>query len=201
MPLPATLPATLLVPGWSDTARSLHHARSFLLRAGWPQTHVGCVDFRNRYGSNIQHAAEVEAALELLLERTGSPSAALVAHSMGGLAVREYLARAGDAAPVHTAVFVGTPHRGTWVAYLAWGRGGAEMRPGSEFLRRLAQKELPRHVRATCIRTPFDTHVVPGSSAALPGADCRLVRLPTHPRMLRHGPTLRLIRELLTEAA
>jgi triacylglycerol lipase len=195
------LPATLLVPGWSDTARSLAHARAFLLRAGWPQTHVGCVDFRDRHGSNIQHAAELEAALEQLLARTGAPSAALVAHSMGGLAVREYLGRAGDAAPVHAAVFVATPHRGTWAACFAWGRGGAEMRPGSQFLRRLATKKLPPHVRVTCIRTPIDTHVLPGSSAALPGADCRLVRLPTHPRMLRHGPTLRLIQELLTEAA
>ena len=189
-------PAVLLVPGWSDTARTLRHCRRFLLENGWPETHVRCVDFRDRFGSNITHAEELQAAAAKLADSAAVTSVAVVAHSMGGLAVRYFLAHGGDAR-VHTAIFVGTPHAGTWAAYLAWGRGGREMRPGSAFLRSLNSYPLPPHVRAHCIRTPIDTRVLPGGSAWLAGTQCHLVRTPTHPRMLRHRPTMQLIQRLL----
>lgn len=191
-------PATLLVPGWSDDARALGRARDFLLGAGWPPSHVACVDFRDRYGSNIGHADEIAAAIETLARATGEEAVAVVAHSMGGLALRRYLGTA-QCPFVHTAVFVGTPHRGTWAAWVAWGLGGNEMRPGSAFLRELSTLPLPASTRAICITTPIDTRVLPGSSALLDGVEHYRVRLPTHPRMLRHMPTLRLIRDLLVE--
>lgn len=190
------VPPTLLVPGWSDGARALLRARDFLLAAGWPPSHVACVDFRDRYGSNVEHAEEIAAAIEALARGAGEPAVAVVAHSMGGLALRRYLAVAARP-PVRTAVFVGTPHRGTWAAWFAWGRGGTEMRPGSAFLRELNARPLPPTVRAVCIATPIDTRVLPGSSALLDGVEHHRARLPTHPRMLRHVPTLRLIRDLL----
>lgn len=190
------LTPVLLVPGWSDTARTMRHCRHFLLASGWPDTLVATVDFGNRYGSNIEHAAEIDVAARQLCAHAAASAIAVVAHSMGGLALRCYLVN-GGADQVHTAVFVATPHRGTWTAYLAWGAGGREMRPHSEFLRRLDEQPLPAHVRAHCIRTPFDTRVLPGSSAWLRGTHCHTVRLPTHPRMMRHHGTLRLIRELL----
>jgi triacylglycerol lipase len=195
---PATLtPATLLAPGWSDTPKVLQPARRFLLDAGWPDSHVEAVGFRDRYGSNAEHAAELAAAVDALRQRSGADRVAVVAHSMGGLALRYYLTRLGGADAVHTAVFVATPHRGTWAAWLAWGGGGAEMRPGSAFLRDLAQRPLPDHVRSICISTPIDMRVFPGSSALLDRAECHRVRLPTHARMMRHGPTLRLISAVL----
>ncbi|CAN5635230.1 hypothetical protein BH23GEM9_BH23GEM9_06060 [soil metagenome] len=192
-------PAILMVPGWSDTSRALRPAQTFLLESGWPQSHVRAVTFRDPYGSNVNHADEIEEHLAELLLTSGEAAAAVVAHSMGGLALRRYLI-SRTPVRVHTAIFAGTPHRGTWAAYLAWGRGGAEMRPGSRFLEELARHPLPTSVRAICIRTPLDTRVIPGASAFLEGADCRLVRMPTHPRMLRHDGTLRLLRELLLEA-
>ena len=189
----------LLVPGWSDTGRTLRHCRRFLLENGWPETHVHCVDFRDRFGSNISHAEELHIAAARLAASAGVTSMAVVAHSMGGLALRHFLAN-GGAPLVHTAVFVGTPHAGTWAAYVARGQGGREMRPGSAFLRALNEHALPPHVRAYCIRTPVDTRVLPGSSAWLTGTECHLVRMPTHPRMMRHRPTLQLIRRLLLRA-
>jgi triacylglycerol lipase len=191
----STRPPVLLVPGWSDTAHVLQPCRRFLLAAGWAEPTVRCLSFRDRYGSNIEHAAEIGAAARELRDATGA-RIAVVAHSMGGLALRQYLVDGGDAA-VHTAIFAATPHRGTWIAWLARGRGGAEMRPGSAFLERLNATPLPRSVRAICLRTPIDTRVVPGESASLEGAACHTVRLPTHRRMLRHARTLQLIRELL----
>ena len=189
----------LLVPGWSDTSRVLRPCRDFLVAAGWPGHAVRSLTFRDRRGSNLEHAAEIEAAAEELRTATGSPRIAVVAHSMGGLALRKYLTAGGDDA-VHTAIFAGTPHRGTWIAWLAWGRGGVEMRPGSAFLEQLNATALPPSVRTICLRTPIDTRIVPGDSAWLDGASCHTVRTPTHPRMLRHRPTLHLIRDLLLDA-
>jgi pimeloyl-ACP methyl ester carboxylesterase len=191
-------PPVLLVPGWSDTARVLRPCREYLLSQGWPAGAVTSLSFRDRHGSNIEHAAQIRAAAERMKAATGARRIAVVAHSMGGLALRHYLLEGGDAA-VHTAIFAGTPHRGTWIAYLARGRGGAEMRPGSRFLEMLNARPLPATVRAVCLRTPIDTRVVPGDSAWLDGAACHTVRMPTHPRMLRHTPTLHLIRQLLLD--
>lgn len=193
----AERPAVLVAPGWSDTARRLRTFRSFLLDSGWSEGQVSCLSFRDRFGSNIEHASEIADAVKRLRERTGQAEVAVVAHSMGGLALRYHLTN--GAADIRTAVFVGTPHSGTWAAWLAWGRGGAEMRPGSAFLRELSGRPLPAHVRAFCLRTPIDTRVLPGRSAWLEGAVCRTVRTPTHPRMLRHRPTLSLIRDILLD--
>jgi len=191
-------PPVLLVPGWSDTARVLRPCRAFLLGRGWPERAVHCLSFRDRYGSNIDHAREIDAAVREMTAVSGTSRIAVVAHSMGGLALRHYLLETGGAA-VHTAIFAGTPHHGTWAAWLAWGRGGTEMRPGSAFLEHLNARPLPRTVRAVCLRTPIDMRVLPGHSAWLDGAACLTVRLPTHPRMLRHGRTLQLITELLLD--
>lgn len=194
---PQALPPVLLVPGWSDTARVLRPCREFLIRAGWPADAVRSLSFRDRYGSNVEHAQEIAAAAADLAVRSAR-RVAVVAHSMGGLALRHYLLEGGEDT-VDTAIFAGTPHRGTWVAWLAWGRGGVEMRPGSSFLESLNARPLPPSVRAVCLRTPIDTRVVPGHSAWLDGAACHTVRLPTHPRMLRHPATLELVRDLLLD--
>ena len=192
-------PPVLVVPGWSDTDRQLRAIRRFLLECGWPDGQVSCLSFRDRFGSNIEHSAEIADAVARLSRDTGRKEVAVVAHSMGGLALRHHLTNGGTS--VHTAIFVGTPHYGTWAAWLAWGRGGAEMRPGSAFLQQLNRTPLPSHVRAFCLRTPIDTRVLPGRSAWLEGTVCRTVRTPTHPGMLRHRRTLTLIRDILLDPA
>lgn len=191
-------PATLLVPGYSDTAKVLRHCRRFLLERGWPDTHIEALGFRNRFGSNVEHSAEMAEAVARLRDRTGARRVAVVAHSMGGLALRHFLATGGGDA-VETAVFVATPHRGTFMAWLVPGTAAREMRPGSDFLAWLDARPLPPHIRSVCIRTVVDTRIVPGSSALLDGAECHVVRMPTHPRMLRHRRTLELIAGILTE--
>jgi triacylglycerol lipase len=192
-------PAVLLIPGWSDGGRSLERAGKFLIESGWPPGAVSVVDFRDRFGSNVDHASEIAEAVSRLRDRSGQPHVAAVAHSMGGLALRLYLATSAGAAAVDAAVFVGTPHRGTWMAWLAWGAGGAEMRPGSALLQRLEATPLPSGIRSCCIRTPIDSRILPPSSAWLPYAECRTVHLPRHSVMMRHLPTLRIVRDFLLE--
>lgn len=158
------------------------------------------IDFRDRFGGNTEHAAEIAAALRQLLNDTGAQSADVVAHSMGGLALRYFLLF-GDGAPhVRRVVFTGTPHAGTWAAYLGWGKGAADMRPGSPFLRTLGNgPAVPRGVDALCIHTPTETRVLPRRNALLPGVRCQRVWTVSHARMLRSRRVFAAIRAFLAE--
>lgn len=193
VPVPERVPV-LLVPGWADDATILTPLRDRLVNAGWPETHVASLTFSNATGSNEVHAEEIAKAAGLLMALTGASQVDLVAHSMGGLASREWMRRAGEArsfggdpVPVRRVVFLGTPHRGTVVASFSWGDGGREMVPGSFFLTRLnAAASVPEGVRALAIRTPVDTRVIPASSAELRGERVENLELccPTHPGLV-----------------
>lgn len=191
----------LLVPGWFDTGRDLAALRIRLVSAGWPADHVATVTFRERTGSNRLHAQEIDSVAQALLSATGSDRLDIVAHSMGGLATRWYLKGPG-AAVVRRAVFVASPHRGTYAAYLAWGEGGREMEPESPFLDTLnAAPPVPEGVSALTVRTPVDTHILPGESATLPGVPDELVCCPSHAGLLRSLEAFRIIRRFLDEEA
>jgi pimeloyl-ACP methyl ester carboxylesterase len=173
----------LLVPGWKDRGRVLHRLRTRLIAAGWPPGSVAIVDFADRFGSNAVHADEIATAECALRASTGAAALDIVAHSMGGLAVRRFLAR-HDGHGVRRAVFVATPHRGTWAALLAWGGGRSEMMPGSAFLAQLGEK-APPGVETVTIRTLLDLRILPGSSARLDGAIDRIVPVCTHRGLIR----------------
>lgn len=187
----------LLVPGWLDTARDMAALRIRLLGAGWPEAHVVAVTFEDPTGSNRVHAEELGAAIDDILERTRAEQVDIVAHSMGGLATRWYL-RARPNAPVRRVAFVGSPHRGTLSAYLAWGGGREEMMPDSPFLDTLnAEAPVPKGVEAITIRTVVDTHVVPGESAMLPGVVDHELCCPTHAGLIRDDEVFEIVLEFL----
>jgi hypothetical protein len=119
---------------------------------------------------------------------------------MGGLAVRHYLHFGDGARHVRRVVFTGTPHLGTWVAWLAWGLGARDMRPNSQFLRMLNElPPLPDGVEALCITTPTETRVLPQRSARLAGVRCRRVWCASHARMLRSRRVFGAVRAFLQE--
>jgi len=185
----------LLVPGWLDTARDLAALRIRFLAAGW--SHVETLTFDDPSGGNRRHAAEIDAAVQRLLEESGAREVDIVAHSMGGLATRWYLLTHEDA-PVRRAAFLGSPHEGTLAAHFAWGDGGDEMTPGSDFLEALNRAPpVPEGVEAITVRTPIDTRVVPGESAMLPGVDDHSVCCPTHSGLLRDDQVFRIVVDFL----
>ncbi len=109
-------------------------------------------------------AKRVDAVLAI----TSAANLTLVAHSMGGLVCRAYLRRYGGAS-IERLVTMGTPHHGTFHAYLASGPNGAQMRPGNRWLETLT---------ATVIDVPFvsiysvhDTIIAPQDSSVMPGAE------------------------------
>ncbi|MDZ7781085.1 MAG: alpha/beta fold hydrolase [Gemmatimonadota bacterium] len=195
-PAGARLPV-LLVPGWLDTAQDLADLRARLVSAGWPAERVRAVSFEEPAGSNRDHARELDDAARALLEATGADSLDIVAHSMGGLATRWYLSR-GDPVPVRRVAFLATPHRGTMSAHLAWGPSREEMIPGSSFLDSLnVGPPVPEGVEALTVRTPIDTHVLPGENATLPGVPDLEVCCPTHPGVLGDAEVFRAVLRFL----
>jgi triacylglycerol lipase len=188
----------LLVPGWLGRLPELSALRDRFLRDGWAEWEVLALEFVDPVGSNLEHARELEDALQHLLSQTGAREVDILAHSMGGLAVWLLLQERGDLLPIRRVVFLGSPLQGTVVAHLAWGEGGREMRPGSEFLDRLQAGGQPQNwVEALTIRTPLDLNVVPGHGATLPGLGDRLVCCPTHQGLLDHEETYRVARSFL----
>ena len=191
------MPAVLLVPGWSDRKTVLRPLERHLLAAGWPRTHVRALGFRDRFGGNVEHAHEIADAVDALRADTRSEHVAVVAHSMGGLALRWYLTRLDGARRVRQAIFLATPHQGTWLAWLALGAGARDMRPGSVFLRELNAFALPDSVTATCVRTPLDFRVFPPASALLAGTAATVVRSSTHPGLLRSRRVFHVVQTVL----
>jgi pimeloyl-ACP methyl ester carboxylesterase len=122
-------------------------------------------------------AEELHAYVERIAAGTGQPRVVVVAHSMGGLIARAYIARHG-AGRVAALVTIASPHRGTALAALGVGANARQMEEGSGFLSELERSEAaaPSRPPATCIYSPHDNMVAPQASGRLPWA--RNVALP-----------------------
>ena len=122
-------------------------------------------------------AQALQPAWEALLKATGVPPL-LVGHSMGGLAIRSWLARQADVAQMLPEVItIGTPHHGTALAVWAQSTAAMQMQVLSPFLCALGEREsVSQRARFTCYWSVCDNIVFPASTATLPGA--RHVALP-----------------------
>lgn len=135
------------------------------------------------FGSIDEYRQMIGDAVLRVTAATGRPPL-LVCHSMGGLAVRAWLAQQPAGGPRYHVVTIGTPHRGTWLA--RWGRSinAREMQLNSRWLASLNQTAAapPVH-RFTCWYSDTDNIVFPSSSATLPGADNRALQGAAHVQM------------------
>ena len=105
--------------------------------------------------------------IENVCQATGADRVVLVAHSMGGLVCRSFLARHGSDR-VERLITIASPHSGSELARIGIGKNAREMEPGSLWLKDLTQAGLP--VPAVAIRTPHDNFVMPQDNQRLPGA-------------------------------
>ncbi len=155
------------------------------------------VDLTPAFGSIDDYVAIIDDAVRQVRAATGLPPV-LVGHSMGGLAIRAWLAQiraAGAAAndadgAVHRVITLGTPHHGTWLGRLSHTVNGSQMQLSSRWLHTLQQIEKTRiAVEFVCFFSNCDNIVFPVSSATLEGADNRLVRSVGHVDMA-HDPAV-----------
>jgi triacylglycerol esterase/lipase EstA (alpha/beta hydrolase family) len=135
------------------------------------------------FGSIDDYTAIIERAVQQLEHCTGTPPV-IVAHSMGGLALRRWWAEHGGDTRVLHAITLGTPHHGTWLARFAMSPNARQMRQQSPWLQALKARELAgRAQRFTCFYSHCDNIVFPASTATLPGADNRHIPGVAHVHM------------------
>lgn len=142
------------------------------------------------FGDVALQAQGLQRAWEQLQQATGV-SPLLVGHSMGGLALRSWLAGLPDhVALEHEVITIGSPHHGTALAVLARSEAAMQMQLLSPFLMELAERESQeRRARFTCYWSVCDNIVFPASTATLPGA--RNVAVPGRPHVaLAQAPVI-----------
>ncbi|RRJ28020.1 lipase family alpha/beta hydrolase [Halocatena pleomorpha] len=158
-------------PWWDITTHRLQEIgytddELYLLRLGALGTTVD---------SPTVYAEEVTAKLQSMSTDHGS-DVDIIAHSMGGLDSRWAIEKMGADQYVDSLITLGTPHQGTYVAYLAYiTPGGRDMIPGSDFLRELNDGQLAESVDYTALWSNFDELITPDEYAMLPSPECESV--------------------------
>lgn len=128
------------------------------------------VNLEPLFGSIDQYSHTIEAAVVRIESLTGM-SVVLIGHSMGGLAIRAWLARFAAKARVYRVITVASPHQGTWLARFGKTTNGRQMRMHSPWLAELAAQESPETCALfTCFFGHCDNIVFPVSCGRLPGA-------------------------------
>lgn len=123
------------------------------------------------FGSIDHYPKVIETAVARVEAATGMP-VLLVGHSMGGLAIRAWLAQFSADARVRRVITIGSPHQGTWLARYAHTTNGKQMRLRGAWLTKLAAQESPsRRARFTCFYGHCDNIVFPTISGTLPDAE------------------------------
>ena len=128
---------------------------------------VATVSLAPPYTSIGKLVPQLAQRIEEVCAATGAEQVVLVAHSMGGLVCRSYLARHGSSR-VERLITIASPHSGSELARIGIGQNAREMEPGSRWLKDLASSAIP--VRAISIRTPHDNYVMPHDNQRLHGA-------------------------------
>jgi triacylglycerol lipase len=135
------------------------------------------------FGPIDGYSGIVDDAVRRLEAATGC-APVIVAHSMGGLAVRAWLHACTADLRVHRVVTIGAPHGGTWLARLAFVPNARQMRLANGWLESIAAAESPlRRALFTCFYGHCDNIVFPPSTATLDGADNRHIAATAHVHM------------------
>ena len=136
---------------------------------------------------SIDDYCETIAAAVAAVERATGLAPVIVAHSMGGLAVRAWL-RGDPAARVHRLITIASPHGGTRLAGRGRGRNVVQMRHGGDWVAALARDDqATSRTQVVCFWSHCDNIVVPSRSAQLPGADNRHLDGTPHVAMVFHA--------------
>ena len=144
------------------------------------------VDLEPVLGSIDDYPALIDVAVRRISAATGQ-APVLVAHSMGGLAVRAWLDVYAADGHAHRIITVASPHRGTYMARFAFSLNGQQMGQDSPWLQHLAPREpATRFSNFTCFFGHCDNLVFPVTNATLPGADNRHLAECAHVRMACH---------------
>ena len=117
-----------------------------------------------------------------------------VGFSLGCLITRYYLQELGGNQRCKVFHAISGPLHGSWLAYLFYGQGAIDLRPGSEFLVGLQESEHTlRNIKLYSYRTPFDLMIIPSMSSHWDSAENHVTKALAHRLMLRDKLVLETI--------
>lgn len=154
------------------------------------------------FGGIDVFAAKLDARIEAICIETGADKVMIVAHSMGGLAVRAYMAQTAQTAVSRIAklVTLGSPHHGSQVARLGIGMNAGQMCEQSEWLQTLESREaadaiggLRKRPATLSIYTLNDDLVYPPESSVLEWAENVPVSAVGHIGLVFSAPVARRV--------
>jgi triacylglycerol esterase/lipase EstA (alpha/beta hydrolase family) len=161
--------AVLVVHGYFSNRGILRGVvRDLASRGAWP---VFTFNFRGTFLPIDELAGQLASQVDSIVRPGGAQAVVLVAHSMGGLVARAYLASHG-AGRVALLVTIASPHNGTRLAALGLGANARQMRPDSEWLQGLRRQEGASGpgCSVTSIYSVHDNLVSPQDTSRLPYA-------------------------------
>jgi triacylglycerol esterase/lipase EstA (alpha/beta hydrolase family) len=154
----------ILVHGYFHNRSAFMVLRRALRRAGF--RHVTTVNY-NVIGHDVEQlAGQLARHVDHVLEETGATKVHIVGHSLGGLVARAYIQLCGGEDKVHTCVTLGTPHHGTYSAFVGRGKAARDLRPGSPLIDRLEEAHESK-IRFVCYYSNLDAMVIPAGNAKL----------------------------------
>ncbi len=185
----------LLVHGYGCSRGAWWWLRRRLEKAGHT---VATISLTPPYTSIGLFVPQLAKRIDEVCTASGAPQVILIAHSMGGLVSRAYLARHGSA-QVAGLITLATPHAGTALARYGIGRNAREMETGSLWLRDLAREKITVPVVSLC--TPHDNFVMPQDLQRLDAARNIPISGLGHLAMLYSPRVANLLLDLLAPAS
>lgn len=115
------------------------------------------------------HAEKVKEKVAEIQKQTGRKDIMLVGHSMGGLVASEFALRHADQeTQVTDIVTIGTPLKGTPIAYMGFGKDAKQLRHNCSYIKELSKSICEQNkIRYFHIGTETDELVVPYNSSLL----------------------------------
>lgn len=111
-------------------------------------------------------ADQTATKVDAILTATGARQLSIVAHSMGGLVARAYLAKYGGAR-IRRVITIGTPHAGSVHAWMFPGVSLSQLRPGNAWLASLPAPSADASPPFVSLWSWHDSMVAPQVSARL----------------------------------
>lgn len=194
---PKPVRPVILVPGYRDNSRVFQRLTRYLKSQHFDVHALSLTPSDGRLPLN-QLAEQVATYVDATF--TPEQSIDFVGFSMGGIVLRYYLQRLGGLARADHFVTLGSPHRGTWMAYYSSRPGVLQMRPRSSFLLDLAQdEEMLSRIRFISIWTPLDLTIVPSSSSITSVGEHQRLMVPYHRALVTDGRSLQMVVDALLD--
>lgn len=199
-PGPQAGPPVLFVHGYMHTASAWLPFSAWFRAAGYRDLHA--LTYHSLRDDFPAIVARVEAEVRRLDAARPGRGVVLVGHSLGGLAIRQFLNTSPLAGRVLAAATLGAPHQGSALAGLAMSPLGRSLGFRGPLVRTVEAADRPPRVPCLSLSSPMDNIVLPreGLRILAPGWREAETAPVCHLGMVFHRPTAAMVLDFLDES-